>query len=615
MRILLIDFISNNLLPHLMADNVVYRPDILLKNSATLDKFLDSNEVDAIICQHVPADHTLKQWIVKNRLTKYVCCVTYKDDFSRDRIDFPQPIQGLIVEQVVAKSEHEAYFEAFKTLELRCMQSSSSNSKKIAKKQEILKQKKQVAMIGAGLVNLVTAHRLLQDGYSVEIIDAGPDPRLNAHWLEYGCSRGGDDARMFTLSEMDNYNDRFVSDSMNILFQNDVVQSGWNAYREGSLSKSELSWIDEFEQIPTWLADSYNKDIFSFNKESWLLWEQWIKDAPSLFEDSLIKPDILRIYSDPVQYQSALDRQEKIGATLNVLTADDVATQQPGLAPAVKAGGIAGGVMVKGFTINAHKFMHHLIHKLEKRGIQFSWKTKAQGLVFDSNRRVKGVRTQNAFVVADNYVISPGAYADRLLVGARANAKIHGVLGAWLRIPNLHPQLQHSLKLARKGHITEDANITVATDSEGQPILIIGSGYGHTGIDPTNIDKNLLNQIYLGLVDTAKNYFPEAYKSLLKEGTLESSFKYCVRPWTSTGLGIFEALATTNHGICIITGGHNTGGFTQAPAVAEAVIAAFSGVEHAMHTAYDPDRACIFMHAQKADSNLEQIQSEVSRAE
>jgi glycine/D-amino acid oxidase-like deaminating enzyme len=614
MKILLIDFISNDLLLHLMADNVLYRPDILLKNSVTLDKFLDSNEIDAIICQRMPANHTLKQWIAQKRLTKYVCCVAITD-FSRDRIDFPQPIQGLVVEQVVAKSEHEAYFEAFKLLELRCIQSSSSNSQVIAKKQEISRDKKQVAMIGAGLVNLITAHRLLRDGSFIEIIDAGPDPRLNAHWLEYGCSRGGDDARMFTLSEMDNYNDRSVSNSMNMFFQKDVAESGWNAYIEDSLSKSELSWVDEFEQTPTWLADSYNKDIFSFNKESWLLWEQWIKANPILFEDSLIKPDILRIYSDPVQYQSALNRQEKIGATLNALTADDVAIQQPGLAPAVKAGGIAGGVMVKGFTINAHKFMHHLINELEKGGVKFSWKTKAQGLVFDNDSKVKGVRTQNAFVVADNYIISPGAYADRLLGGTRTNGKIHGVLGAWLRIPNLYPQLEHSLKLARKGHITEDANVTVATDSEGRPILIIGSGYGHTGIDPNNIDKDLLNQIYLGLVDTAKNYFPQAYEASLKEGTLESSFKYCVRPWTSTGLGIFEALATTNHGICIITGGHNTGGFTQAPAVAEAVVAAFSGVEHQMHTAYDPDRACIFMHSRKTSYNLEQFQFEVSRAE
>ena len=32
------------------------------------------------------------------------------------------------------------------------------------------------------------------------VYDRQPDPRADAHWSEYGCTRGGGDGRMFTLT-------------------------------------------------------------------------------------------------------------------------------------------------------------------------------------------------------------------------------------------------------------------------------------------------------------------------------------------------------------------------------------------------------------------------------
>jgi D-amino-acid dehydrogenase len=63
-----------------------------------------------------------------------------------------------------------------------------------------------------------------------------------------------------------------------------------------------------------------------------------------------------------------------------------------------------------------------------------------------------------------------------------------------------------------------------------------------------------------------------------------------VRPWTATGLGIFESTRTDQDGSFIITGGHNTGGFAQAPAVAMAVLASLERRSHLMHTLYHPNR-------------------------
>jgi len=334
------------------------------------------------------------------------------------------------------------------------------------------------------------------------------------------------------------------------------------------------------------------------------LWDTWIDSDPQLFQDSLIREGVLRIYSDLDQFHAAVARQTRIGAVRSVLSDSEVAHEQPALAAAVDAGHVAGGVNVVGFTINAHKFMGRLIDRLEASGVRTPWNRRAQNLVFDAQGKVTGVRLADELLIAENVVISPGAYGDTLLKGTASEGKINGVIGAWLRLPNLGASLHNSLKLARKGHVTEDANITVATDEDGKPIMIIGSGYGYAGIDATNIDQRLLEVMYEGLIDTAQKYFPAAYQAAKASGDLEHGLKYCVRPWTSSSLGIFETLPTARSGYCVVTGGHNTGGFAQAPAIGQAVVAALSGRAHAMHTLYRPDRATLFLAASRSQSAL-----------
>jgi len=139
--------------------------------------------------------------------------------------------------------------------------------------------------------------------------------------------------------------------------------------------------------------------------------------------------------------------------------------------------------------------------------------------------------------------------AMRFFGGVVSDGAIHGVLGAWAVLPNLEPRLHHSLKIARKNHITEDMNVTVATDSQGQPILILGSGYGFTGIDPENIATEQLDIIYQGIEDTARHFFPAAYNQAQADGSLKAQRRYCIRPWTATGLG-FSRVCRQHKTVC-----------------------------------------------------------------
>ncbi|WP_061301675.1 NAD(P)/FAD-dependent oxidoreductase [Janthinobacterium agaricidamnosum] len=570
------------------------------KSSEILLATLIGSDIDAIVSRKPIAPDLLHAWAAARATQCYSVAVHVGRDAVRQQTKNEAKPAVAAADQskafsVSGLSESEAFTAAFAVLErastLRIAPPLTENAGTRKPSGE------QVVLLGAGIVNLITAHALLDAGYAVSLIDGGPDPRAAQPWTAYGCSRGGDDARMFTLSEMDNYNDKQASPEMNTLFKRSVADLGWNVHWNGTLAPAEKKWIEEFESIPIWLANRYNEDIFGFNRESLPMWEQWKADDPALFAASVLREDILRLYSDPLHYRAAVRRQIGIGAAKKMLTPAEIAAEHPGLADAVAGGHLAGAISAVGFTVNIHKFMHALLDRLEQRGASFAWHQRGQSLLFDQQRRVKGIRTSTMVVEAQHYVLSPGAYGDAILAGTRSQGKIHGVLGAWLRLPHTGPQLRQSLKLARKGHITEDSNVTLVTAEDGSDLLVIGSGYGHTGIDPRNIDEAQLHQIYQGLVDTARTYFPASYEAAIALGTLESSFKYCVRPWTSTGLGLFDQMPTSGGGRCITTGGHNTGGFAQSPSIAQAVVAALDGRHHPMHAAYHPQRAETFLSA------------------
>lgn len=593
MRILILDSLNEDLVNHVLAKNVIYRPDVLRKGQAVLRRVLMESDVDAVVARApLPCD-IVATWAAWRSEPSY-----YVSIGMRDHVESARAFGDAVVLNVADNGKDDAYFEALKALERAF--TTRYDARYHAGKRRVSASRR-VTLIGGGLVNLITAHHLSELHYDVEIIDARPDPRADADWTSFGCSRGGDDARMFTLSEMDNYNCREIHESMNTAFQRSVSEFGWATHYAGSLSQAEQRWVAEFESIPTWLADSYNDDIFSLTRESKGLWDAWIDSDPQLFEHSLIREGVLRIYSDMGNLEAAVARQSRIGATRSILSGADVAREQPALAAAVDEGHIAGGINVVGFTINAHKFMRLLLERLEAKGVRTRWNQPAQHLVFDGRGNVAGVRLSDGMLTTENIVISPGAYGRTLLNGTASETKINGVLGAWLRLPNIDSSLRNSLKLARKGHVTEDANITVATDESGAPIMIIGSGYGYTGVDATNIDARLLKVMYEGLIDTAQKYFPAAYRAAMAAGDLESELKYCVRPWTSSSLGIFEAIPTAGSGHCIITGGHNTGGFAQAPVVGKAVAALLSGEAHPMHRLYHPDRATTFLSSARAN--------------
>ena len=599
MRVLISYRLAEEAAPHPLDGDVRYRPDLDAADAEALETALVDARPDVLITKQPPTPSVVRSWVdvAAPRPVLIVHVAVNRGEMSTRWPELPGVnIKIAEVSRDAAPQtqvEAMAIAERLYTRHVTC----GGNARILARaRRGSPGQAPSVTLVGAGIVNLITAYYLQQAGYRITVFDGAPDPRRSAPWTAFGCSRGGDDARMFTLSEADDYHDQSEAPhpEANRYFRHDIRQLGWLIGDDEAFSHHEERWIAAYEQTPAWLARRYNEDIFAVNRESLPLWEQLMRQAPDLFDGVEYRPGILRLYADAEHFQQQIARQRRLGALRGVLTPADVQRRYAALSDAAAEGEFAGGIEVVGFTVNIHKFMARLLDCLERGGAQFHWGRRVTHIRRDRRGAVAGLTVGNAVAVADHYVLSLGAYGNDLLAGFRSHNHIHGVLGLWLRLPNVEPKLRHSLKIARRGHMAEDANVTVAKDDDGRDILIIGAGYGYTGRSLDNIRPELLDVLFDAVQDTARRFFPRAYREALESGAIDDCRRYCIRPWTASCLGIFELAATDRHGVAVITGGHNTGGFAQSPSVAAAVLAALRGHTHPMHEYYHPDRLSAF---------------------
>ncbi|MFI9787601.1 NAD(P)/FAD-dependent oxidoreductase [Kitasatospora sp. NPDC051984] len=562
----------------LKSGNIVHAPELSLASDERVVDCAIQHGADALITPRRPDDSALRLWSESVPGPKFLSYVIGVPGATR--------LPGITEFQ-----QNDTDLDALATALRRCEQQFALGRPSVGGDP----QNREVVLIGAGIVNLVTALELTDNGYHVTVLDKSPSPG-SKDWRQYGCTHAGDDARMFTFTEMDSYNNQDFHGSAPSWFRVPVTENGWLAKSGSALPSSERAWIEEFQRVPAWLARAYNEDIFAFTAEAFHGWTRLRGDHPGLFEDAVFAEDILRLYSDPRGLEAALARHRRIGAVLRELTPAEVARDFPGLARPVQDGELAGGLLVPGFTVNVHKFAGKIIAQLEARGAVFHWDTPVRGVRRDDAGRLTGFACDRPVPETAHVVASPGFEGRELLAGSPCEGRIHGVLGGWIRISNKGIDLTHSLKVARKGHVTEDANVTVAVDSDGQEILIVGSGYGYVGTTTDGIDERQLAAMREGIRDTIERLFPDRAELPESSDPAENyAFKFCVRPWTATSLGLYHAETTVNERLFIINGGHNTGGFAQAPAIGRAVLASLRGEPHPMHALYHPERFTAFI--------------------
>jgi D-amino-acid dehydrogenase len=582
----------------LVDENVFYRPDLQTKNHQALGACLVRNLPDVIIVRTLPAPELLRSWrAVTPRHRALAMIALIKGDETRTT-----PIDGLSIHIVDPEQTEQPEIEALLLAE-------SLNRERLARGHALHAELRgstglDVILIGGGIVNLVTAYYLVEAGYQVRIFDSAPDPARTHDWRQQGCTFGGGDARIFSLNEGRHHHHKgyTVTETTNSQFSRLIQEDGWLIRPLADYNAASRAWIDEFGRVPQWLSGCFDRDIISFNQESAPLWRQMIADVPQLFTNVGFHDGLLRLYANEERYRRARLSEQAIGAVIREINLEGLAVEFPSLRDAVEAGFIAGALEVVGFSLNVQKFGRTLGAYLAERGAELNWNTHVERVLRDGQGRVRGLQLHDgAMATASHYVLSPGAFGNGLLRGFRSEDKIASVAGMWLTLPELELGLDRPLKISRQGFAAngaaEGANVIAGTDAQGKPAIHISSGHGYLGTEPAGFDCAHLDDLARAVDETARQYFPRQYKLACECGMVPLPHRYCVRPWTPSGLGLFEMAPSVDGGLAIVTGGHNTGGYAQAPSTGQAVVAALAGRPHPMHVLYDPARFTSFNEA------------------
>ncbi len=461
-----------------------------------------------------------------------------------------------------------------------------------------------VVLIGAGIVNLVTALELVDLGWIVSIHDRMADPLGDAMRhercprSELGATFGGEDARIFSFNEARHHIVRSPDHVQNqrLPFRHTVGEDGWLSRPPASLDRDDRAWIDALEAVPPWLAHEYNADIIRFNVRSFAGWHRIFAEHPQLVRSTGLVSRLLRIYQTQTGFARARSAEAEIGALQAQIPLPELATLEPALAPAIDAGAIAGALRVHGFSLQVKTLARNLVRHLAGRGVAFHWSSPLDEIRRDANARIESVTLGGRTVAATSVVLSPGALGAALRTSVAALRPIGSMAGMWLVVPNHEPRLTTPLKIGRRGFASaaaaEGANVIPGRDELGRPVLFCSSGHGFVGIHPGAVDRADLVELSRCIEATVAELFPDkvAAGGSGLAAREPRSLSYCVRPWTPSGLGIFHAEPTASGGTLVVTNGHNTGGFSQAPQVAAAVARALEGADHDMHALYCADR-------------------------
>ena len=415
--------------------------------------------------------------------------------------------------------------------------------------------KQSVLIVGAGITGLVCAYVLAKKGFRVTVADSNSDPRRKSEPQHNTSWRFN--ARQITIAESHS----FLSPEKATLLKKDLMYGGWNALPRYKVGVAERRWLETFTQLARQknVVETHNQQLLLKNHHGLLLWRALTKELPELFDCNPQEDSITRIHhcTKRLSQDFRLHQGFHLHST-TPLSSEEVLRRGQLSTHSLRTSQFRGGITVEGYSVEAQRFTHKLLDLIETQGVTLQWNTTAR-----ATKKGATITLQNsdgALLAFKHYVLAPGAYGLELLNSAVPSHHVHGLAGAWIQVRN--PGVKHSCKVHYEKPPVEDINLCVSKDRK---TLFLSGGYGYIGTHSLEKATPWLDPLLQALIRKTKALFPRLRSNdIVDEG-------FCVRPFDALGLSLYE-VAKSPSGNCIITAGHGTAGWTQAPYIAQKVV-------------------------------------------
>jgi D-amino-acid dehydrogenase len=424
-------------------------------------------------------------------------------------------------------------------------------------------QTKHVCVIGAGIVGLSTAWRLMQDGWQVSVIEAGAAPGLvtsYANGAQLSYSYVAPLAEPSALTSLPKW----------------LLQKEGPLRIHPSLSPDFLRWSLSFaSHCTTASAHQTTRDLLGLGYLSRRVLRQWLADAPAswataagldyrtngklvVFRDQAA----LMSASAQVDYQRSLE----VGCEQFVLSAAECVDKEPALA-AMQSKLVGGIYTPSEDVVDSHGLCMYLERLIVSRGGELRYDTRITGTVVEGRRCValkiqaKSAMQEAADESADHeefkadfFVVAAGLSSRELLKMFETPAPLLGLKGFSITLDCEHgiaPSVSitdshHKIVFAKLGHRLRVAGM-------------VDLGRENRDIDPARI---------AALIKQSKDNFPEA-GDYTKVQTWAG-----LRPATPSGRPIIDQTAYEN---VYANMGHGTLGLTLAAGSAELLADTLAG--------------------------------------
>ena len=391
--------------------------------------------------------------------------------------------------------------------------------------------KKQIHIIGGGVVGLCSAYFLQKEGVQVTIIDKTD--------LSDGASHGN--AGMIVPSHfVPLASPGVISQGIKWMFDNKSP-----FYIKPRLSIELAQWMWKFYRSCT--RDNVNKAIpvlFDFNEHSKALYKAF-SEIPE-FSFSFEEKGLLMLYKTAHQEKEEMEMAEKahsIGVEAQIMSPQALTAIEPEIKLDVK-----GGLYFPGDAhLYPNRFINDLIKYLKKNGVKFITGNGVKDFKTNNGKIVKILLDNGVEDSVENILFSSGSWTGKMF--QKLGMKLSLQDGKGYSITLDHPKV-------KPGIPTVLAEAKVAVTPMGDALRIGGT------LEISNFSKGINKKRLEGIMESVPKYYPDLHMEMPKSEDVWFGYRPCTpdgMPYIDQSQRYKNLYVATGHGMMGMSLGPATG--------------------------------------------------------